>query len=78
MIYKTYELRLQEWEKGNFKRCFGFYTRVLENYGKYLKKKTKYNYKPSLYKLQEGDELWYKLAKKESRKNFGRAVRRNA
>mgnify|MGYP003600295253 FL=1 len=78
MTYKTYELRLQEYEKGDFKKLDGFYTRILGHYQKYLKKKTKYNYKPSLYKLQKGDELWYKLAKQESKKNFGRVARRNA
>ena len=40
MNYKTYELRLQEYEEGNFKKLDGFYTRILGHYQKYLKKKS--------------------------------------
>ena len=48
--------------------------RVKKSYKRYLKLK----YNPTQYKLQKGDDAWYKLAKQESRKNFGRVVRRNA
>lgn len=47
--------------------------RVKKSYKRYLKLK----YNPTQYKLQKGDDAWYKTAKRESRNFFGRMVRKN-
>lgn len=41
------------------------------------KRDLKLKYSPTQYRLEKGDEAWYKTAKQESRKNFGRMVRKN-
>lgn len=41
------------------------------------KRDLKLKYSPTQYRLEKGDDAWYKTAKQESKNSFGRMVRKN-